>query len=289
VERLKQEELAAGSFVGSLHRILLPIRYREAISDQYVAEAKILERLAQKREIALTLMTAIKPGDRNDGAEFLQRVKELFPPKGVTLRVAEGTSPSELILAEAEKGYDLMILGATQESNTRVLFNPMVDYLIRVSPSPTMVIKSYPMPPNWQLRRILVPTNGALAARRAAEVAFALATGEDDEVTVMNVAAREKSPFDADGSSFRRQMRSAHGIVDELRVLGEAQKVRVAAEVRVGASPEAAILELAREKKIDLILLGTDLRPGSSRLFLGPRVERILNNAPCPVLVVNAS
>jgi nucleotide-binding universal stress UspA family protein len=289
LERLRQEELAAGSFLSSIHRILLPIRFRESISDQYVAEAKILERLSQRREIALTLLTAIKPGDRDEGLEFLARVRELFPQKHLTVRVAEGTSPSELILTEAEKGYDLVILGATQDSNTRVLFNPMVDYLLRVSPSPTMVIKSYPMPPNWQLRRLLVPTNGAMAARRAAEIAFALAKDPTDEVTILNVTAQEPSPFDADGSGFRRQMNSAHGIVDELRSLGEAQKVRVASEVRVGSSPEAAILELAREQKIDLILLGTDLRPGSSRLFLGPRVERILNNAPCPVLVVNAS
>ncbi len=288
-ERLRQEELAAGSFVSSIHRILLPIRFRETISDQYVAEAKILDRLSQKREIALTLLTAIKPGGRAEGGDFLQRIRELFPQKHLTAKVAEGTSPSELILAEAEKGYDLMILGASEGKNTRVLFNPMVDYLTRVSPCPTMVIKSHPMPPNWQLRRILVPTNGAPAARRAAQVAFALAAGADDEVTIVNVAMRDASELDVDDSLFRRQMNSAHGIVDELRTLGEAQNVRVAAEVRVGASPETAILEVAAERRIDLILLGTDVRPGSPRLFLGPRVERILNNAPCPVMVVNAS
>ncbi|HEU5163143.1 MAG TPA: cation:proton antiporter, partial [Thermoanaerobaculia bacterium] len=287
VERLRQEEIAAGSFVSSIHRVLLPIRYRETISDQYVAEAKVLERLAKRNELAVTLLTASKPGARNEGVEFLGRVRELFTGGAFTQKIVEGTSPSELILDEANRGYDLMILGATQDSNTRVLFNPMVDYLTRVSPCPTMVIKSYPMPPHWQLRRILVPTNGAAPARRAAELAFALAS-PDDEVVILNVAAPDTSALDADGSGFRRQMNSAHGIVDELRMLGEAQKVKVAAEVRVGPSPEAAILELASERKIDLILLGTDVRPGSSRLFLGPRVERILNNAPCPVVVVNA-
>ncbi len=289
IERLKQEGIAAGSFVASIHRVLLPIRYRESISDQYVAEAKVLERLARKNQLAVTLLTASKPGARGEGAEFLGRVRELFASGSFTQKVVEGTSPSELILDEANRGYDLMILGATQDSNTRVLFNPMVDYLIRVSPCPTMVIKSYPMPPHWQLRRILVPTNGAPAARRAAQVAFALATDPDDEVTVVNVAMRDSSELDADDSYFRRQVSSAQGIVEELRALGEAQNVRVAAEVRVGTAPESAILEIAAERQIDLILLGTDVRPGSPRLFLGPRVERILNSAPCPVLVVNAS
>jgi nucleotide-binding universal stress UspA family protein len=285
LERLKQEEIAAGSFVASIHRVLLPIRYRESISDQYVAEARILERLARHSELAVTLLTASKPGARAEGAEFLARVRELFAGGSFTQKVVEGQSPSELILDEANRGYDLMILGASEGKNTRVLFNPMVDYLTRVSPCPTMVIKSHPMPPDWQLRRILVPTNGAPAARRAAQVAFALAAGTDDEVTVLNVAMRDESELDAD--LFRRQMNSAHGIVDELRALGEAQGVRVAGEVRVESRPEAAILDVAAERNVDLILLGTDVRPGSPRLFLGPRVERILNSAPCPVLVVN--
>ncbi|HEY0591763.1 MAG TPA: cation:proton antiporter [Thermoanaerobaculia bacterium] len=289
LERLRQEEIAAGSFVASIHRVLLPIRYRESISDQYVAEARILERLARRNELAVTLLTASKPGTRAEGAEFLARVRELFADGSFTQKVVEGQSPSELILDEANRGYDLMILGASEGKNTRVLFNPMVDYLTRVSPCPTMVIKSHPMPPDWQLRRILVPTNGAPAARRAAQVAFALAAGTDDEVTILNVATRDTSELDADDSIFRRQMNSAHGIVDELRALGEAQNVRVAGEVRVESSPEAAILDVAAERRIDLILLGTDVRPGSPRLVLGPRVERLLTNAPCPVLVVNAS
>ncbi len=288
-ERLRQEEIAEKSFVAAIHRVLLPIRVRESISDQYVAEAKVLERLAQKQDLALTLLTATKPGARVEGTEFLPRIREMFPQKNLTQRVLEGTSPSELILDESHKGYDLVMLGATQDSNTRVLFNPMVDYLIRVSPCPTMVIKSYPMPANWQLRRILVPTNGALPARRAAEFGFALATEPEHEVVIMTVATREPSSLDADGSYFRRQLQSARASVEELCELGAAQNVRAVPEVRIGSNPDTGVLEVAREREVDLIILGTDIRPGSPRLFLGPRVERILNNAPCPVIVVNAT
>jgi nucleotide-binding universal stress UspA family protein len=234
-------------------------------------------------------LTVTREGEQSGGSAFLGRVKGLLPQAEVRMKVVAGSSPSELILDEANRGYDLMILGASQDSNTRVLFNPMVDYLLRVSPSPTMVIKSTPMPANWQLRKILVPTNGALAARRAAELGFALATEPDHEVIVLNVATRETSPLDADGSYFRRQLSSARGVVETLRKLGEASGARVSAEVRVGRNPDSVILDTAREREVDLIIIGTDVRPGSQRLFLGPRVERILNNAPCPVVVLNAS
>jgi nucleotide-binding universal stress UspA family protein len=59
--------------------------------------------------------------------------------------------------------------------------------------------------------------------------------------------------------------------------------------VRVGRDLETVILDVVTKERIDLIILGTAIRPGSDRLFLGPKVERILNNAPCPVIVVNSS
>ncbi len=39
--------------------------------------------------------------------------------------------------------------------------------------------------------------------------------------------------------------------------------------------------------KFTLMLLGTDLRTDSDRLFFGPRVEQILADATCPVIIVN--
>jgi nucleotide-binding universal stress UspA family protein len=48
------------------------------------------------------------------------------------------------------------------------------------------------------------------------------------------------------------------------------------------------ILDVADRSGIDLIVLGTAVRAGSERLFLGGRVEHILHEARCPVLVVNA-
>jgi nucleotide-binding universal stress UspA family protein len=39
---------------------------------------------------------------------------------------------------------------------------------------------------------------------------------------------------------------------------------------------------------MDLIILGTNIRAGTERLYMGSRVERILNQAHCPVIVVNS-
>jgi nucleotide-binding universal stress UspA family protein len=50
--------------------------------------------------------------------------------------------------------------------------------------------------------------------------------------------------------------------------------------------PDKVIVEEARSTNADLIIMGTPVRPGRLRLWRQNTVERVLENAPCPVLVV---
>jgi len=54
---------------------------------------------------------------------------------------------------------------------------------------------------------------------------------------------------------------------------------------RIG-SPAEEILRLAGEAHADLIVLGTHGRRGLSHFLLGSVAERVLRQAPCPVLTV---
>jgi nucleotide-binding universal stress UspA family protein len=50
--------------------------------------------------------------------------------------------------------------------------------------------------------------------------------------------------------------------------------------------PEAELVALTQREDYDLIVLGSNLRPRSGRAFFGYRVEYILQNADCPVVVL---
>jgi nucleotide-binding universal stress UspA family protein len=50
--------------------------------------------------------------------------------------------------------------------------------------------------------------------------------------------------------------------------------------------PDEAIVEAARERNVDLIVVGTHGRRGAARLFLGSVAARVTATAPCPVLTV---
>jgi nucleotide-binding universal stress UspA family protein len=50
--------------------------------------------------------------------------------------------------------------------------------------------------------------------------------------------------------------------------------------------PYEEILKFAKEKNIDLIVIGTHGRKGLDRVLFGSTAERVVRNASCPVLTV---
>jgi universal stress protein A len=61
--------------------------------------------------------------------------------------------------------------------------------------------------------------------------------------------------------------------------------VNVKAFLRVGY-PFEEIIQVANDPEIDLIIIGSHGRSGIKRLLLGSTAERVVEHAPCPVLVV---
>jgi nucleotide-binding universal stress UspA family protein len=59
----------------------------------------------------------------------------------------------------------------------------------------------------------------------------------------------------------------------------------VQVEVAVG-KPAEEILRVAREKKVELIVMGTHGRTGLRHLLLGSVAEEVTRQAPCPVFTV---
>ena len=59
-------------------------------------------------------------------------------------------------------------------------------------------------------------------------------------------------------------------------------------EIAVSANPGWAILSHARDREIDLIIVGTHGRTGLSRVLLGSVARHVSGTAHCPVLTVRA-
>jgi Kef-type K+ transport system membrane component KefB len=289
--RLQRETHLKDNPFATAHRVLVPVRLREEspAEDAKGIEALLLERLAGPRRLDVTLLSVVAPAARAQAQTFLGQVAPLFGPQQISKKVLTGCNPEQAILDEAAASYDLLVMGASDRAReTEALFSPLIDYLVRYAPCPTMVVHGPALADDWAPRRILVPTNGSLASRRAAQLAYTLAADGLPCVVIIHGLVPDSRGYALDMErQMQHQQQIAQQMVDDLSAMGTTMGVHVGTHVRHAPDPETAILELARESEIDLIVLGTNVRAGTERLYLGQRVEYILRHAPCPVLVVN--
>jgi nucleotide-binding universal stress UspA family protein len=73
-------------------------------------------------------------------------------------------------------------------------------------------------------------------------------------------------------------------------LVATAKKEGVKAEALVLAGqPYEAIVQAAKSKNADLVVLGTHGRRGVARFFMGSVAARVISTAPCPVMTVGAA
>jgi nucleotide-binding universal stress UspA family protein len=133
----------------------------------------------------------------------------------------------------------------------------------------------------WTPKRILVPTVGTERCRHAVETAAVLAASTDAEVIVLHVLRRK-------GTGTKEEI--GEEIVEQHGEWGRQFGARIRTLlVEGGTRPDENILAVAKDEEADLIVIGSGLRVASTRAFFGHRIERMLEQAPCPVAIVTAS
>ena len=72
------------------------------------------------------------------------------------------------------------------------------------------------------------------------------------------------------------------------RVKAKIEQENIACETitRLGGQPHELIVQTAKEKGVDLIVMGTHGKTRLKNVFMGSVTERVIGNAVCPVMVV---
>jgi nucleotide-binding universal stress UspA family protein len=144
-------------------------------------------------------------------------------------------------------------------------------------------------------QRILVPLDGSETAQRGFEEALRLAKLCDASLVLLNVI--EIFPMVADLSSaavweqtLAAQRDNAKRLLD--RAHEAAGAAGVASEMRLEDAGSArvcdVIVDQARDRRCDLIVMGTHGRRGMGHAFIGSDAERVVRMSPVPVLLVRA-
>ena len=80
--------------------------------------------------------------------------------------------------------------------------------------------------------------------------------------------------------------KSAEETLKKLMTPEDRSELKAVAVLRSVDTPAHAIVDYARDEKIDLIVVGTHGRKGLSHVLIGSVAEKVVRLAPCPVLTV---
>jgi nucleotide-binding universal stress UspA family protein len=146
--------------------------------------------------------------------------------------------------------------------------------------------------PNADWKRICCPIDFSDASRAAMEVAADLARRTGAAVTLLHAYPVPGYTF-PDGSVVASPRMLQELAEQSGRHLGEWQKQAeglgaptVNVETVVG-EPAGEILAFARDRGIDLLVLGTHGRTGIEHALMGSVAEKVVRKARCPVLTVH--
>jgi len=141
------------------------------------------------------------------------------------------------------------------------------------------------LPPGADFGRILVPMKLGDIGEEMIATAIALAKergAEIEAITVVRVPRR----YVLEGELPPDVAARVDASLDEARLLGEDHGVEVRTGVVRARSIGHAIVDEARERSVDLIVLGSSPRWRRQSRFFSPTVDFVLRHAPCEVLVV---
>lgn len=141
-----------------------------------------------------------------------------------------------------------------------------------------------------KIQRILCPIDFSDCSKKALEYAQLFAQGQNEEVILFHVVEPYVLPIEygiAPVPYVELESKVKENAERELEAIAKEYfpKSKVQRRVVMGRASEVVLNE-AREKKVDLIVMGTHGRTGLSHLFMGSTAERVVRLAPCAVLTV---
>ena len=144
--------------------------------------------------------------------------------------------------------------------------------------------------PAIRVKRILAPTDLSDDSRKAVNYAVHLADLIGAQLTLVHFydeSWRSVNPASAHGcESMLEEQRTLknnlYALRDEIR-----KRHRKCDSYFYAGSPSKEIPRVAKELKVDLVVISTHNPQGSSRWIFGSDAERIVSHAPCPVLIVH--
>ena len=229
---------------------------------------------------------------RTHAERKLDESRKAIEKQGVrcTTEILEDIPGFAIAAAAKRANADLIVMGSRGLTGLKhALLGSVAERTVRTAPCPVLTVKRDGGGP-LRLRTILVPMDFSPASHRALELAKELAKSAGPAHLILVHAYYvpiELEQFLIQQGDPVLERLSESVTKDLEKILKGLQDAGISSEYLANrGAPERLIIELAKQKHADLIVMGTHGRRGLSHLLLGSVAERVVRTAECPVLTV---
>jgi len=216
--------------------------------------------------------------------EARERAEAVLGPHAARFEVKAAAGRPFEVLRDISKevGADLVILGVHRRGKgPSLLGGSTARRLVNEAPAPVLIVSA---PPQGAYRNILVGFDDSPAAREA--LRFARALAPDANFTIVTASMIPFSARHAEASLVKQLEEDARRMVIEALGRGDAGAAAgVDIVVRIGEA-FGVIMDVQRERRPDLLVLGTSMPALYRQVFGGGIVDMIVADPPCDLLVV---
>jgi nucleotide-binding universal stress UspA family protein len=211
--------------------------------------------------------------------------------------VTSGHPTDEIVRIAGEKGADMVISASHGRSGLkRLMLGSVTEGLMRELPCPLLVVqgpaKRFAAPPDRYVRfkRILVGCDFSTDSSLAVDYGLSLAQEFESELHLVHVIEPPAyksllEPEETAGEGSHLDLRDR--LAEELSSLVPREALNWCTPIKnlMGGQPHEELTKYAVIHKVDLIILGVRGRSLVEALFVGSTTDRVVRQAPCPVLV----
>jgi hypothetical protein len=134
--------------------------------------------------------------------------------------------------------------------------------------------------------KILVAVDGSAFSDLAVDQAISLGGICNSEIFVISVVDLFPEQMEVAPALVEKMSKEVRQHLDKAKQKVDEADIPCETIVRMGGKPHEFIIQEAKEKEIDLIVMGTHGKSGIKRVLMGSVAQNVIGHAPCPVLVV---
>ncbi len=250
---------------------------REALSLSKRCSSELIAVSVVKTNLEFEVnMPQVIEKEEEETSKHLEAIKMRASQEGIDCEISAPHSEEpylEIVDSAAKSRADVIIMGRHGRTGLRsLMMGSVTARVIGHSPCNVLVI-----PPEAKIdcRNILIATDGSGFSEAASREAIRIAKKCESALIVVSVAWNDA------------EVSAVNNSVEEIVDLAKADGVQAEGLTLIG-KPYEVIVDIAKQRHTDLIVVGSHGRTGLKRLLMGSVTERVIGHTETAVLVVKA-